>query len=253
MRVGLAIPQYGFSLPGGEISFVDTATGPTGRNRSATTGSGCSDHFLYSFARYGAGDAPIVALEPMTALAAGLPRDRASPAGGDRAGGPLSASVAGGQGRGDDRSLSGGRLVLGLDAGWLEKEFDVFGYDFGSVAERFDALEDAVSIVGGLFGGADPLTHEGSVWSLHDGRLTPPPVQAPIPLWLGGKGGPRLLRLAARAATGWNVVWRIAPADYAGRLQGVRDACGSACLTMRCRPRASACVSSATCRARRCS
>jgi probable F420-dependent oxidoreductase len=228
MRVGLAIPQYGFSVPGGEISFVDTATWAHRAESLGYDGVWLSDHFLYSFARYGAGDAPIAALEPMTSLAALAAVTERVRLGVLVLGAPFRHPSLVAKAAATIDQLSGGRLVVGLGAGWLEKEFDAFGYDFGSVGERFDALEDAVSIVGGLFSGADPLTHEGSVWSLHDGRLTPPPVQAPIPLWLGGKGGPRLLRLAAHAATGWNVVWRIAPADYAGRLHGVRDACAVA-------------------------
>lgn len=228
MRVGLAIPQYGFSVPSGKISFVDTATWAHRAESLGYDGVWLSDHFLYTFARYGAGDAPIAALEPMTSLAGLAAVTERVRLGVLVLGAPFRHPSLVAKAAATIDQLSDGRLVLGLGAGWLEKEFDAFGYDFGSVGERFEALEDAVAIVGGLFGGADPLTHEGPVWSLHDGRLTPPPVQTPIPLWLGGKGGPRLLRLAARAATGWNVVWRMAPADYAGRLQGVRDACAGA-------------------------
>ena len=228
MRVGLAIPQYGFSVPGGEISFADTATWAHRAESLGYDAVWLSDHFLYSFARYGAGDTPIPALEPLTSLAALAAVTERVRLGVLVLGAPFRHPSLVAKAAATIDQLSGGRVVIGLGAGWLEKEFDAFGYDFGSVGERFAALEDAVSIVGGLFDGADPLTHEGHVWSLHDGRLTPPPVQAPIPLWLGGKGGPRLLRLAARAATGWNVVWRIAPPDYAGRLQNVRNACAGA-------------------------
>ena len=228
MRVGLAIPQYGFSVPSGEISFADTATWAHRAESLGYDGVWLSDHFLYSFARYGAGDAPIAALEPLTSLAGLAAVTERVRLGVLVLGAPFRHPSLVAKAAATIDQLSGGRVEIGLGAGWLEQEFDAFGYDFGSVGERFGALEDAASIVGGLFGGAEPLTHEGDVWSLHDGRLTPPPVQAPIPLWVGGKGGPRLLRLAARAATGWNVVWRIAPADYAGRLQGVRDACADA-------------------------
>jgi len=228
MRVGLAIPQYGFSVPSGEISFADTATWAHRAESLGFDAVWLSDHFLYSFARYGAGDTPIAALEPLTALAGLSAVTERLRLGVIVLGAPFRHPSLVAKAAATIDQLSGGRVEIGLGAGWLEQEFDAFGYDFGSVAERFDALEDAVSIVGGLFGGADPLTHDGRVWSLHDGRLTPPPVQAPIPLWLGGKGGPRLLRLAARTATGWNVVWRIAPEDYASRLQGVHEACAAA-------------------------
>jgi len=228
MRVGLAIPQYGFSLPSGEISFVDTATWAQRAEALGYDSVWLSDHFLYSFARYGVGDEPIAALEPMTSLAALAAVTVRVRLGVIVLGAPFRHPALVAKAAATIDQISGGRVEIGLGAGWLEQEFDAFGYDFGSVGERFEALDDALAIVGGLFGGADPLTHEGSVWSLHGGRLTPPPVQTPIPLWVGGKGGPRLLRMAARSATGWNVVWRITPEDYAGRLQGVRDACAAA-------------------------
>ena len=50
--------------------------------------------------------------------------------------------------------LSDGRVDVGLGAGWFGQEFDAFGYRFGTVGERFDALEDALAITSGLFGGA---------------------------------------------------------------------------------------------------
>jgi probable F420-dependent oxidoreductase len=225
MRVGMAIPQYGFSLPDRAISCGETAAWARRAEKLGFDSAWLSDHFLYSFARYGGSDEPIDALEPLTALA-GLAAvtDRV------RLGVLVlcaafrhPAMVAKAAATIDQ--LSGGRVEVGLGAGWLEQEFAAFGYRFGSTAERFAALEDSVAIVGELFAGTDPLTHEGSVWSIRGGRLTPPPAQTPIPLWLGGKGGPRLLRAAARGATGWNVVWRMTPAAYASSLEGVRRAC----------------------------
>jgi len=227
MRIGLAIPQYGFSLPSGEISFADTAAWAQRAEALGYDSVWLSDHFLYSFARYGASDEPIAALEPLTTLAAlAAVTDRVR-LGVIVLGAPFRHPSLVAKAAATIDRISAGRVEIGLGAGWLEQEFDAFGYDFGSVGERFDALEDALAIVGGLFGGADPLSHDGSVWSLHEGRLTPPTVQSPIPLWAGGKGGPRLLRAAARSGAGWNVVWRITPKDYAGRLQGVREACGA--------------------------
>jgi probable F420-dependent oxidoreductase len=227
MHIGLAIPQYGFSLPSGEISFADTSAWAQRAEALGYDSVWLSDHFFYSFARYGASDEPIAALEPLTTLAALAAVTERVRLGVIVLGAPFRHPSLVAKAAATIDRISAGRVEIGLGAGWLEQEFDAFGYDFGSVGERFDALEDALAIVGGLFGGADPLTHEGSVWSLHEGRLTPPPVQTPIPLWAGGKGGPRLLRAAARSGAGWNVVWRITPQDYAGRLQGVRDACAT--------------------------
>jgi probable F420-dependent oxidoreductase len=228
MRIGLAIPQYGFSLPSGDVRFEDTATWARRAESVGFDGVWLSDHLFYSFARYGAGDEPIAALEPLTtmaALAAVTDRVRIGvlvlcaafrhPAMVAKA----AATIDG---------ISEGRIDLGLGAGWLQQEFEAFGYTFGSVGERFDALEDALAITHGLFAGVDPLSHEGRVWSLHGGRLSPSPVQTPIPVWAGGKGGPRLLHAAARWARGWNVVWRMSPAAYGESLTHVRAACDSA-------------------------
>jgi alkanesulfonate monooxygenase SsuD/methylene tetrahydromethanopterin reductase-like flavin-dependent oxidoreductase (luciferase family) len=57
-----------------------------------------------------------------------------------------------------------------------------------------------------------------------DAAVRPAPERVP-PIWLGGKGGPRLLGLAARRADGWNTVWRIAPDAYAAKVEDVRRAC----------------------------
>ena len=228
MRIGLALPQYGFSLPSGDITASDAIAWSARAEALGFDSAWLSDHFFYSFARYGAGDDPIAALEPETTLAAiaattsrvrlGILVECAT----FRHPAVLAKAAA------TTDQLSGGRVDVGLGAGWFEQEFDAFGYPSGSVGERFDALEDALAITSGLFGGGDPLTHQGRVWSLHDGRLTPPPVQRPIPIWAGGKGGPRLLAAAARWAAGWNTVWRMAPDAYAGAVASVREACAAA-------------------------
>jgi probable F420-dependent oxidoreductase len=227
MRIGLAIPQYGFSLPAGEIRFDDAAGWARRAEALGYDGVWLSDHLLYSFARYGAGDAPIDALEPLTTMAGiAAVTDRVRigvlvlcaafrhPAMVAKAAATIDA-------------ISGGRVEIGLGAGWLEQEFDAFGFRFGTVGERFDALEDALAITGGLFEHGERVSHEGRVWSLHEGRLSPAPLQRPIPVWAGGKGGPRLLLAAARWAAGWNVVWRMSPEDYKAALDGVRAACAS--------------------------
>ena len=211
MRIGLAIPQYGFSVPHGAIRFDDAAGWARRAEDLGYDGVWLSDHLFYSFERYGASDEPIAALEPLTtmaALAAVTERVRigvlvlCAPFRHPAMVAKAAATIDG---------VSEGRVEIGLGAGWLQQEFEAFGYTFGSVGERFDALEDALAITNGLFAGTDPLSHEGRVWSLHGGRLTPSPVQSPIPVWVGGKGGPRLLRAAARFAHGWNVVWRMSP------------------------------------------
>jgi probable F420-dependent oxidoreductase len=225
MRIGLAIPQYGFSLPSGSITFADTAAWARRAEQLGFHSVWLSDHFLYSFARYGAGDEPIEAMEPLTTMAGLAAITQRVRLGVIVLCAPFRHPAVVAKAAATIDQISGGRVEIGLGAGWLEQEFEAFGYRFGSVGERVAALEDAVAMTSGLFAGEDPLSHDGVVWSLHDGRLTPPPVQQPIPLWVGGKGGPRLLRVAARSASGWNTVWRVAPDEHRSAIEDVRAAC----------------------------
>ena len=79
MRFGLALPQYGFSLPGGEVGFETTAAWARRAEELGFDSVWLSDHFFYTFTRYGGDPTPIPAIEPMTALAgAGGDRRRGS-------------------------------------------------------------------------------------------------------------------------------------------------------------------------------
>ncbi|MEO8477860.1 MAG: LLM class flavin-dependent oxidoreductase [Actinomycetota bacterium] len=226
MRFGLSLPHYGFSLPGGEpLTFEATAAWARRAEEAGFDSVSVSDHFFYSFGRYGADPAPIAALEPMTALAglaAVTERVRlqtlvlCAPFRHPAILAKMAATID---------LLSNGRLDLGLGAGWLEDEFTAFGYRFGSVGERFTALEETLAVLDALFASdGAPVTFAGPTVSLRDARLLPSPVQRPIPLWVGGKGGPRLLGLAARYAAGWNMVWRVAPSWYAERTEAIEAA-----------------------------
>src|SRR5262245_27490098 len=121
--------------------------------------------------------------------------------------------------------LSGGRMEIGLGAGWFEEEYEAFGMPFGTVGERFDLLEDTLGYLAALFG-PEPASFEGKRFSLDDAYDRPRPMQEPRPPTLvGGKGGPRLLRIAARYADGWNTVWRWTPEAYAPLANAAREAC----------------------------
>jgi probable F420-dependent oxidoreductase len=224
MRFGLALPQYGFSLP--DAAPVDFDVAATWARRAEEMGFDSvwlSDHFFYTFTRYGGDPTPIAALEPMTALAglaAVTSRVRlgalvlCAPFRHPALLAKMAVTI--------DR-ISGGRLDVGLGAGWLEEEFDAFGFPFGSAGDRFAALEEALAALAVLQ--ADSRgTYEGARVTLRDARLLPAPVHGRVPVWVGGKGGPRLLRLIARYADGWNVVWRVVPEEYARRVTSARDA-----------------------------
>jgi F420-dependent oxidoreductase-like protein len=100
--------------------------------------------------------------------------------------------------------LSDGRAVLGLGGGWFEREHDAFGLDFGSgFGERLDRLDEAVGIIRRLLDG-ETVTHDGPVYRLRDAVCRPRPVQARLPILIGGAGKTKTLRTTARYADLWN-------------------------------------------------
>src|SRR4029450_12281962 len=84
--------------------------------------------------------------------------------------------------------LSGGRADLGLGAGWSEIEYLAYGIPFPRVKVRLDQLEEAIQCVRGLL--RDEVTNfKGDWFQLHEARCEPRPVQAELPIWIGGGGG----------------------------------------------------------------
>jgi len=95
--------------------------------------------------------------------------------------------------------LSGGRLELGLGAGWNRRDYRSLGIPYDRPGVRVDRLVESVDIVGRLLAG-ETVDHHGPHYTLTSARLSPPTVQRPRPPIMVGGGGPRILRLAARAA-----------------------------------------------------
>jgi alkanesulfonate monooxygenase SsuD/methylene tetrahydromethanopterin reductase-like flavin-dependent oxidoreductase (luciferase family) len=115
---------------------------------------------------------------------------------------------------------SGGRATLGIGAGWHEREHAMYGFPFPGVSERLDRLEEAAAICRGMLGG-EPVTHAGTWFTTQDVVNDPPPLQARMPLVIGGSGERRTLRIVARYADWWNADGND-PAEF-GRLSGVLD------------------------------
>ena len=100
--------------------------------------------------------------------------------------------------------VSNGRAVLGIGGAWFEREHEAFGIDFGaSVGERLDKLEEAVPLMRRLFDG-ERVSHEGRFYTFIDALCEPRPVQAHLPILVGGSGPKKTLRTVARHADGWN-------------------------------------------------
>ncbi|HEY7103682.1 MAG TPA: LLM class F420-dependent oxidoreductase [Mycobacteriales bacterium] len=131
--------------------------------------------------------------------------------------GPLAISVA------QVDAMSGGRVELGLGAGWFEGEHTAYGIPFPPVGERFDRLEEQLAIVTGLWSATGPFSYQGRHYRLVDSPALPKPVQSPLPVIVGGAGRKRTPALAARYAAEFNVPFR--PSTEARELYGlVREA-----------------------------
>ncbi|MBO3744657.1 TIGR03560 family F420-dependent LLM class oxidoreductase [Streptosporangiaceae bacterium NEAU-GS5] len=101
-------------------------------------------------------------------------------------------------------ALSGGRAVCGLGLAWFKEEHLAYGWAFPPTGERYALLEDALRALPLLWGPGSP-SFEGRVLSLPDLSCYPRPIQAHVPIILGGGGERRTLRLAARYADAANV------------------------------------------------
>ena len=103
--------------------------------------------------------------------------------------------------------LSEGRFILGVGAGWQEREHTLFGHQLGSVPERMQRLEEGIEGVTQLLRIDEPVTFEGTFFQLHGATLLPVPQKSGGPdILVGGNGVKRTLSLAARYATYWNGV-----------------------------------------------
>ena len=123
--------------------------------------------------------------------------------------------------------ISGGRIDLGLGAGWHEREHEAYGFPFAPTKERMDVLEEQLQIVLGNWGD-EPFTFEGAHYALRDLDAQPKPVQRPHPpLIIGGSGGARSAALAARYADEYNTPFATAD-DVRGRREAVVKACEDA-------------------------
>jgi F420-dependent oxidoreductase-like protein len=102
--------------------------------------------------------------------------------------------------------ISGGRLELGLGAGWNQMECDAYGIELPPMKERFDRFDEGVEAIARLLS-LEVTTFEGRYVRLRDARCEPKPVQRPHPpIVIGGRGPKRTLKTAARWAQHWNAI-----------------------------------------------
>jgi F420-dependent oxidoreductase-like protein len=121
--------------------------------------------------------------------------------------------------------LSGGRLVLGLGAGWNEHEHRAFGIRFPPLQERIDLLEEGIEVILRLLGDG-PACFEGRYYQLNGSNPRPKPIQQPrIPLLIGTTGAGRMLRVVARYADEWDAPGITSVAAYRVRRERLDSYC----------------------------
>lgn len=119
--------------------------------------------------------------------------------------------------------ISGGRAIMGLGGGWHVREHAAFGIEYGrGFGDRLDWLEEALAIIRPLLHGEE-VTHSGDRYRTEHLRLSPPPVQAHLPIMVGGVGERKTLRSVARHADMWNA--QVPLRDAAHKIEVLRAHC----------------------------
>jgi probable F420-dependent oxidoreductase len=118
-------------------------------------------------------------------------------------------------------SLSSGRMVLGLGAGWQVNEHHAYGIELEPPGKRVSRFEEAIQIVRSLLS-QESTTFHGAYYDITDAPCDPKPVQSPLPLLVGTRS-PRMLRITARHADEWNT-WGT-PELAAARRTALLEAC----------------------------
>jgi alkanesulfonate monooxygenase len=138
--------------------------------------------------------------------------------------GPLAIGVA------QVDAMSGGRVELGIGAGWYEAEHTAYGIPFPTTRERFDRLEESLAVITGLWETPPGKTFsfEGRHFQMEDSPALPKPAQSPRPpVLIGGKGPRRTPELAARFADEFNIAF-VSLETTRTQFRRVRDACTAA-------------------------
>jgi F420-dependent oxidoreductase-like protein len=120
--------------------------------------------------------------------------------------------------------ISGGRLELGIGAGWNEEESAAYGIELGSLTERFDRFEEACQVLIGLLS-QETTDFDGRFFRLTAARNEPKGPQRPHPpICIGGNGEKRTLRITAKYADHWNFVGGT-PAEFARKRDVLKAHC----------------------------
>jgi F420-dependent oxidoreductase-like protein len=114
--------------------------------------------------------------------------------------------------------LSGGRFELGVGAGWHIWEASAYGYPFPDIGTRLDMLEEGVQIIRRMLT-QERTTFSGVHYQVDNASCLPAPIQERLPIWIGGVGEKRTLKIVADHADGWNAAY-LSPQEF-GRVNDV--------------------------------
>jgi probable F420-dependent oxidoreductase len=230
VEIGLALPQYDFLATEPDPGRLPWAVVEATARRAEALGFHSlwlSDHLFLDRGRYGGPPGRCPGFDPLPALGALAQATERVRLGTLTLCAPLRPAAVTAKQLATLDVLSGGRLIVGVGAGWYEDEFRVAGIPFRGPGARLRHLEESIHVLRGMFGGG-PFSFEGRYERAVAAMCLPRPMQRPHPpIWVGGKGD-RLLDVVARSADGWNTVWRWTHDTYRARLQVLRNACEGA-------------------------
>lgn len=228
MDVGLALPQYDYAVPEGEkLPWSGVVSWAERAEARGFASLWLADHLFLGIEKYGGPPGRHFGFDPLVGLAALARRTTRCRLGTLVVCAQLRPPTVLAKALATLDVVSGGRLTVGLGAGWYEPEYEAAGLAFERPGVRLSQLAEAVDIVKEMLGGA-PVTHEGRHYRAVAARCLPPPLQRPRPpVWVGGKGD-RLLEICARHADGWNTVWSWTREAYAERVYRLHAACDRA-------------------------
>jgi probable F420-dependent oxidoreductase len=225
MRLGLALPQYDYSVAGeSPLPWARVVEWARAAEAAGFDSLWLSDHLFLDVAKYGGPPDRHGCLDPVVAIAA-LASEVTRVRLGTlvlcealRPASVLAKSLA------SLDVVCGGRLDVGIGAGWYEPEYAAIGMELPGPRERLDRLREAVTVLGELLGGG-PSTFDGRYHRAAGAVNEPAAVQVPRPPVVVGGKGDRLLSLVAEAADGWNTCWVWTPTAYCDRLEVLDRAC----------------------------
>jgi len=225
MRLGLALPQYDYSVAGeSPLPWARVVEWARAAEAAGFDSLWLSDHLFLDVAKYGGPPDREGCLDPIVALAAlsgEVTRVRLGTlvlCEAFRPAAVLAKALAGLD------VVCDGRLDVGIGAGWYEPEYAAIGMEMPSPGTRLERLREAITILRDLLGGG-PCTFDGTYHRADGAVNVPAAVQEPRPPIIVGGKGDRLLSVVAELADGWNTCWVWTPDAYRERLGVLARAC----------------------------